>query len=65
VGGRRGLGLHADHRDARVDGLGDDAGPRRPAAASDGDHDRFDVGLLFEELEGLRGDAGHEVRLVR
>ena len=50
VGGRRGLGLHADHLATRPQPLRHDAGAGGPAAAADGDDDHVDLGLVGEDL---------------
>ena len=64
VRGRGRLRLHGDHLDRRADGLGHHAGPGRPAAAADRDHDHVGVRLGLEDLQGVGGHARDELRLI-
>src|SRR5260370_1135807 len=57
AGGRLGR-LHADHLHLRIDGLGGDAGPGGATPAADWHDDHFDLGLLLEDLQRIRPDAG-------
>src|SRR5229473_1206667 len=64
VAGRRLGRLHADHLDLRIHRFGDDARPRSAAAATDWHDDHLDVGLLLEDLERIRPNAGDQIRFV-
>ena len=64
IGGRRGVGLHADHLDACADRLGRDTRAGRAAAAADRHDDHLDLRLALEHLERRGRDAGDQQRLV-
>ncbi len=48
----------------RVNGFGDDAAARSAAPAPDGNHDRFDAGLVFHNLKGIGSHPRDEEGLV-